>query len=202
MGWRRELTKLGALFRRRKPVDDLAEEIRAHLANGRAGEPGIRHGARRSSLCRVAPVRERDLGAREEPRNVGMEFGQRRSGRTFASACDSCARIRVSRLWRCSRSPSASVPMRQSLACSIAHYCARYLILTPTGWGFLAWLFRQATRVPFSLYPPIWNCVTPKHRLSLWRPGGLALTDATSLSHTQRGWRALGWNPLFYLRWV
>ncbi len=31
MSWRRELAKLGALFRRRKPVDDLAEEIRAHL---------------------------------------------------------------------------------------------------------------------------------------------------------------------------
>ena len=31
MSWRRELSKLGALFRRRKPVDDLAEEIRAHL---------------------------------------------------------------------------------------------------------------------------------------------------------------------------
>jgi putative ABC transport system permease protein len=32
MSWRRELAKLGVLFRRRKPVDDLAEEIRAHLA--------------------------------------------------------------------------------------------------------------------------------------------------------------------------
>ncbi len=31
MSWRRQLTKLGALFRWRKPVDDLAEEIRAHL---------------------------------------------------------------------------------------------------------------------------------------------------------------------------
>ena len=31
MTWRRELAKLGALFRRRKPADDLAEEIRAHL---------------------------------------------------------------------------------------------------------------------------------------------------------------------------
>ncbi len=31
MSLRRELTKLVALFRRRKPVDDLAEEIRAHL---------------------------------------------------------------------------------------------------------------------------------------------------------------------------
>ncbi len=31
MSWRRELAKLGALFRRRKPVDDLSEEIRAHL---------------------------------------------------------------------------------------------------------------------------------------------------------------------------
>ncbi|MGD0224955.1 MAG: ABC transporter permease [Terriglobia bacterium] len=31
MTLRRELSKLGALFRRRKPVDDLAEEIRAHL---------------------------------------------------------------------------------------------------------------------------------------------------------------------------
>src|SRR5271157_2050372 len=32
MSWRRELAKFGALFRRRKPVDDLEEEIRAHLA--------------------------------------------------------------------------------------------------------------------------------------------------------------------------
>jgi predicted permease len=31
MRWRRELAKLGALFRRSKPGDDLAEEIRAHL---------------------------------------------------------------------------------------------------------------------------------------------------------------------------
>ena len=31
MSLRRELAKLGALFRRRKPVDDLAEEIRSHL---------------------------------------------------------------------------------------------------------------------------------------------------------------------------
>jgi putative ABC transport system permease protein len=31
MTLRRELSKLGALFRRRKPVDDLAEEIRSHL---------------------------------------------------------------------------------------------------------------------------------------------------------------------------
>jgi predicted permease len=31
MSWRRELAKLGALFRLSKPVDDLAEEIRAHL---------------------------------------------------------------------------------------------------------------------------------------------------------------------------
>src|SRR5208337_3908073 len=31
MSWRRELAKLGAVFRRRKPVDDLAEEIRSHL---------------------------------------------------------------------------------------------------------------------------------------------------------------------------
>jgi len=31
MSWHRELAKFGALFRRRKPVDDLAEEIRLHL---------------------------------------------------------------------------------------------------------------------------------------------------------------------------
>ena len=31
MSWRRQLAKLGALFRQRKPVDDLAEEIRSHL---------------------------------------------------------------------------------------------------------------------------------------------------------------------------
>jgi putative ABC transport system permease protein len=32
MTWRRGFSKLGALFRRRKPVDELEEEIRAHLA--------------------------------------------------------------------------------------------------------------------------------------------------------------------------
>ena len=32
MSWRRELAKLGALFRRPKPVADLEEEIRSHLA--------------------------------------------------------------------------------------------------------------------------------------------------------------------------
>jgi putative ABC transport system permease protein len=32
MSWRRGLSKLAALFRRRKPVDDLEEEIRSHLA--------------------------------------------------------------------------------------------------------------------------------------------------------------------------
>src|SRR5271157_648197 len=32
MRWRREFAKLGALFRRSRPVDDLAEEIRLHLA--------------------------------------------------------------------------------------------------------------------------------------------------------------------------
>jgi len=31
MSWRRELAKLGALFRRPKPADDLAEEIQSHL---------------------------------------------------------------------------------------------------------------------------------------------------------------------------
>ena len=31
MRWHRELAKLGALYRRSKPVDDLAEEIRSHL---------------------------------------------------------------------------------------------------------------------------------------------------------------------------
>ena len=31
MRWHRELAKFSALFRRSKPADDLAEEIRAHL---------------------------------------------------------------------------------------------------------------------------------------------------------------------------
>ena len=31
MTWRRELAKFGALFHRSKPVDDIEEEIRAHL---------------------------------------------------------------------------------------------------------------------------------------------------------------------------
>jgi hypothetical protein len=31
MSWRRQLAKFGALFRRAKPGDDLAEEIRSHL---------------------------------------------------------------------------------------------------------------------------------------------------------------------------
>ena len=32
MSWRRQLAKLGPLFRPRKPVDDLEEEIRSHLS--------------------------------------------------------------------------------------------------------------------------------------------------------------------------
>ena len=44
MSWRRRLAKIGALFRRQRPVDDLEEEIRAHLAmeeqeNREAGMP-------------------------------------------------------------------------------------------------------------------------------------------------------------------
>ncbi len=31
MSWRRQRTKLGALFRRPRPVSDLDEEIRSHL---------------------------------------------------------------------------------------------------------------------------------------------------------------------------
>ena len=31
MSWRRQVAKFGALFHRRKPADDLAEEIRSHL---------------------------------------------------------------------------------------------------------------------------------------------------------------------------
>jgi hypothetical protein len=31
MSWRREVTKLSALFRRSRPIDDLEEEIRSHL---------------------------------------------------------------------------------------------------------------------------------------------------------------------------
>src|SRR5204863_6841956 len=54
MSWRRELAKLGALFRRPKPVADLEEEIRSHLAMEEQEnlEAGIsaeeaRHAARR-----------------------------------------------------------------------------------------------------------------------------------------------------------
>jgi putative ABC transport system permease protein len=32
MSWRRQIAKIGTLFRRRKPADDLTEEIRSHLA--------------------------------------------------------------------------------------------------------------------------------------------------------------------------
>ena len=44
MSWRRQIAKIGALFRRQKPVDDLAEEIRSHLEmeereNREAGMP-------------------------------------------------------------------------------------------------------------------------------------------------------------------
>ena len=68
MSWKRQLSKLRKAARALAGRDSLASR------NGGAGEPGIRHAARRSSLCRVAPVRECDLGAREEPGNVGMEF--------------------------------------------------------------------------------------------------------------------------------
>ena len=74
MTLRRELAKLGALFRWRKPADDLAEEIRAHLAMEeqdnleRGMAPDEAHYA---ALRRFGNV---TLDAREEQGNVGMEF--------------------------------------------------------------------------------------------------------------------------------
>ena len=73
MTLRRELAKLGALFRRRKPVDDLAEEIRSHLE---MEEQENRESGMTPEEAHYAALRrsERDLGAREEQGNVGMEF--------------------------------------------------------------------------------------------------------------------------------
>jgi hypothetical protein len=65
MTWRRTLCKLGALFRRQKPLDDLEEEMRAHLEleaqeNLEAGmSPDEAHYAARRRFGSVALAQER-----------------------------------------------------------------------------------------------------------------------------------------------
>src|SRR5208283_504480 len=69
MTWRREVAKLGALFRRSKPVDDLAEEIRAHLAmeeqenleSGMAREEAHYAALRRFGNVTLAQERSREM---------------------------------------------------------------------------------------------------------------------------------------------
>ncbi len=69
MSWRRELTKFGALFRRRKPVDDLAEEIRSHLEmeeqenreSGMAPEEAHYAALRRFGNVTLAQERSREM---------------------------------------------------------------------------------------------------------------------------------------------
>ncbi|MGO8788778.1 MAG: ADOP family duplicated permease [Terriglobia bacterium] len=69
MRWHRELAKLGALFRRRKPADDLAEEIRSHLAleeqenveSGMAPEEAHYAALRRFGNVTLAQERSREM---------------------------------------------------------------------------------------------------------------------------------------------
>lgn len=69
MSWRRELAKFGALFRRPKPVDDLAEEIRSHLAmeeqenreSGMAPEEAHFAALRRFGNVTLAQERSREM---------------------------------------------------------------------------------------------------------------------------------------------
>ncbi|MFZ0963024.1 MAG: ABC transporter permease [Terriglobia bacterium] len=69
MSWRREISKFAALFRRRKPVDDLAEEIRAHLAmeeqenleSGMAPEEAHYAALRRFGNVTLAQERSREM---------------------------------------------------------------------------------------------------------------------------------------------
>jgi hypothetical protein len=99
MSWRRQLAKFSALFRRRKPVDDLEEEIRSHLEmeeqeNLESGmTPEEAHYAALRRFGNMTLVQERS-------REMGDGIGQRRSGRTFATACACWPRIRASRRWR------------------------------------------------------------------------------------------------------
>ena len=69
MSWRREIAKLGALFRRRKPGDDLAEEIRSHLAmeeqenreSGMSAEEAHYAALRRFGNVTLAQERSREM---------------------------------------------------------------------------------------------------------------------------------------------
>ena len=68
MSWRRQLAKLGALFRRPKPVDDLEEEIRSHLRmeeqeNLESGMPPDE--AHYAALCRFGNVTLAEERSRE-----------------------------------------------------------------------------------------------------------------------------------------
>jgi len=69
MRWRRELAKFRALFRRSKPVDDLEEEIRAHLAmeeqenreSGMSAEEAHYAALRRFGNVTLAQERSREM---------------------------------------------------------------------------------------------------------------------------------------------
>ncbi|TAM82433.1 MAG: ABC transporter permease [Acidobacteria bacterium] len=68
MSWRRQFAKIGALLRRKKPPDDLGEEIRAHLAmeeqeNREAGMPSEE--ARYAALRRFGNVTQAQERSRE-----------------------------------------------------------------------------------------------------------------------------------------
>src|SRR5208282_4340602 len=87
MNWRRELAKLGALFRRRKPVDDLEEEIRSHLEmeeqenleSGMAPEEAHYAALRRFGNVTLAQERSREMWGWNSVETLGQDvrFGLR-----------------------------------------------------------------------------------------------------------------------------
>src|SRR5271157_2329351 len=82
MSWRRQLAKFGALFRRRKPVDDLAEEIRSHLAmeeqenleSGMTPEEAHYAALRRFGNVTLAQERSREMWGWNSVETLGQDL--------------------------------------------------------------------------------------------------------------------------------
>ena len=66
MSCRRELTKLGALFRPQKPVDDLTDEIRSHLAVEEQENVEARMSPDEAHYAALRRFGNVDVGARED----------------------------------------------------------------------------------------------------------------------------------------